>query len=545
MTGGLALAAGWFGPVPAACAETPLKQPNIVLLFADDISARELPVYRSSVWSDPLRKTTSDPAVRATTPVLDRLAHEGCWITTAWAATVCRPSRAMIMTGRYAHQQKWWNNRDIGVAYDDEGKLRSWPVYESSPLLLSHVTSGAGYGTFWAGKFHLSGDYEKFGFDEAVFTPGLLTDTGNTATDFKLTYKKVKGKRTLINQDTGEPVNTYAQDSWYFNPHVLLMNHPSAPDQTVWWPNTPESKKAFGLNTYGPDVELKFTFDFMDRMHAQDKPFFIYHASHLGHDAFNWFDPDEESKWPQTPKIVWDGERYTRGEPNITGDDGVYDTHGSLSDYGLHSHINYLDYQVWLYTQKLEAMGELDNTVFVFTADNGTGGYGKNTSEQQRGCHVPMIIYAPGMTKQGRQDVMVSIADMLPTFADLAGFEIPADYDVDGQSLVPFLFTDKPIHRDWVYSYRGPEQIVRTPTMLRDGRHKWWDVREEPEDLTSFPGFSPDQITAPDRRAEKTQLEEVLSRYDLYDQVHDAPGVPPQPPIKGKGRPYYRGPGKK
>ena len=75
-------------------------KPNIVILYADDISARELPVYGSTVWSDPYRQNSSDPACRAKTPVLDRLAEEGCWIKTAWAATVCNPSRAMMMTGR-------------------------------------------------------------------------------------------------------------------------------------------------------------------------------------------------------------------------------------------------------------------------------------------------------------------------------------------------------------------------------------------------------------------------------------------------------------
>jgi len=99
----------------------------------------------------------------------------------------------------------------------------------------------------------------------------------------------------------------------------------------------------------------------------------------------------------------------------VTGDKGVYDTHGTVTESGIHTHINYIDYQVWLYLEKLKKMGIANNTVIIVTADNGTGGYGKNSGDRQKGCHVPMIIYAPGMTKHGEQDVLVSLADVLPT----------------------------------------------------------------------------------------------------------------------------------
>lgn len=90
-----------------------LKKPNIVVVFADDISAREIPVYGSSVWSKPPQGgNSSDERYRARTPVLDKLANTGVWIKTAWASTVCMPSRAMMMTGRYGHVHKWWNNKD-------------------------------------------------------------------------------------------------------------------------------------------------------------------------------------------------------------------------------------------------------------------------------------------------------------------------------------------------------------------------------------------------------------------------------------------------
>lgn len=520
----------------AAIAVHATDRPNIVIFFADDISARELPVYGSSVWSDPYRENTSDPEYRAKTPVMAKLAAEGCWISTAWAATVCNPSRAMMLSGRYAYITKWWNNKDKGHGPDENGDVSgTWPVYMSSPLLLGHAAQKMGYGTFWAGKTQMAGSYERHGFDEGCFTPGGLSEKDNPHTDFKHEYKMIDGKRRLINVDTGDPCETYIQHGWYWYPHVKLLNHPSAPDEYAWWPNTPEAKKEFGLTTYGPDVELEFVFDFMERTHEEGKPFFIYHTTHLGHDAFNWFDPDDESSWPGTPKIEWDGKKYTRQEPKVTGDNGVYDTHNSITGSGIHNHVNYIDYQVWQYLQKFRELGVEDNTVFIFTADNGTGGYGKNKGIQQRGCHVPLIIYSPGMTKQGEQDILVSLADILPTMADLIGFEFPEDYKLDGKSLVPYLFGDEKVHREWLYTFRGPEQLVRGDRLLKDGNDDWWDITNDPEDLTSYKEVSDWQDVPESLRNEKQVLIEVLPEYDLYYDAYNAPGITYEP---GK-RPWY------
>lgn len=509
-----------------------LDRPNIILVYADDISARELPVYGSSVWSPPLRGDTSDPAYRANTPVLDQLAEDGCWITTAWAATVCNPSRAMMLSGRYAHLHKWWNNKDKGAAFNAQGKLTTWPVYESSPLLIGHVAQQAGYGTFWAGKTQMAGSYAKHGFDEGCFTPGMLADNDNPYTDFKHEYRSIDGEKTLVNVDTGEPADTYWQHGWYWFPHVKLMNHPAARGELVWWPNTPEARKRFGLHTYGPDVELEFAFDFMDRKHAEGQPFFVYHTTHLGHDAFDWFDPDSESSWPGTPMVQWDGTKYTRTKPRVTGDRGVYDTHGTVTGPGIHHHINYLDYQMWRYRRKLEDLGIANNTVIMFCADNGTGGYGKNSGDRQKGCHVPMIIYAPGMTKHGEQDVLMTMADILPTMADLVDFEIPSDYELNGRSLSPFLFTDRKEHRAWIYAHRGPEQLIRGTRVLKDGRDTWWDVAKIPPDLTSYPKITDWSTVSTAHREERDTLLGILPRFDLYFDEYNAPGVPPQPEKK-------------
>ncbi|MEM6885854.1 MAG: sulfatase-like hydrolase/transferase, partial [Verrucomicrobiota bacterium] len=306
------------------------SKPNIIVYFTDDISAREIPTYGSAVWSDNLTgKDSTNPAHRAFTPVLDRMAQEGIWITNAWAATICNPSRAMMMTGRYAHRTKWWHNGDRGVYKDPNGKWTTWPVFESSPLLISHIASQAGYRTYWGGKTQMAGGFEEHGFDEGCFTPGNWEHLDNPFTDFRLLFEQRDGKRVLFNDDTGEEVNTYKQHGWNFFPHVKVMNHPANPGEVVWWPNTAEAKAEYSINTYGADVEQELALDFMERSQNAGKPFFVYHTTHLGHDAFDWLNPkaDRTYKWPGTPVVEWDGEKYSRKPVKITGDKGVYETH--------------------------------------------------------------------------------------------------------------------------------------------------------------------------------------------------------------------------
>lgn len=499
---------------------------NIIMVFADDISARELPVYGSNVWTDPKGKNTTDLKYLAQTPVLDKLAKDGCWITQTWAATVCSPSRAMMMTGRYAHQHKWWTNGDLGTTINEKGQRRAWPLYESSPLLIGHVAQKAGYGTYWAGKTQMKGsDLQKFGFDEACFTPGEQGAPDNPFTDFVLKpIGSYNGPQ--MNMDSGALVeNSFGQFGWYWKPHVRLMNYPGA-EPLSWWPNTPESIASFGVNTFGPDKELDFIFEYMDRQHAKKKPFFIYHTTHLGHGAFDWL--VGESNWTPTPKVQWDGAKYTRTEPNITGAKGVYDLNNSISEPGIHKHLEYLDYQMWLYQQKMDELGIAENTVLIFCADNGTSKYGKHSPDRQKGCHVPLMMYAPGMTKQGRQDILVNLSDFLPTIADITGYQLPPEYEVDGKSLWPYLMTDESEHRDWVYSYRGPMQLVRGDHLMLDGNGAWWDVTREPDDLISYRQIKDWGTVLEVQREEREALMRTIRPYDLHASAHDAPGIPPE-----------------
>jgi arylsulfatase A-like enzyme len=119
----------------------------------------------------------------------------------------------------------------------------------------------------------------------------------------------------------------------------------------------------------------------------------------------------------------------------------------------------------------------------------------------------------------------VNLSDILPTVADLAGVKLPAGYEIDGESLVPFLFTGKPEHREWIYSYQGPSQLIRGKHVMKDGRNKWWDVAGNPEDLISYQEIKEWGAVSEVHRDERERLLKILPGYDLHEREHDAPGV--------------------
>ncbi len=506
------------------------ERPNIVVLLADDISAREFPIYKSDTWADNKGGNTQDMKFRAKTPVMESLVDKSCVLSTCWSATVSMPTRAQLMTGRFAHIQKWWHNGDQGRYLNAEGKQETWPLYESSEYMIGKVAQKGGYATCWSGKTqmaHTDTNINDYGFDEGLYTPGDLSNF-SPLTDFVMYKQKGAAPKHYVVKDSGKEVNTYLQVSYYWQPSVMAVNTPENTKKNTMepWPFGDEDKKRYGLTTYGPDVEQNYIFDFMERKQKEGKPFFVYHTTHLGHDAYNFINPENEAKWPQTPKVEWTGKKYIRTEPKITGDKGVYDTHGTLSEVGMGAHVTYLDYLIWRYLEKFKEMGIDKNTIFIITADNGTSGYGKGSHISQRGTHVPFIVYAPclNIKKKGMQTALGNLADINPTIAEIVGVDYPKGYEVSGESLIPYLTTDKKTHRDWSYGYKSNYQMIRGDYVLCDGKGTWYDVTATPSDLISFPVITDWSKMSSEHKAERDELKEVMKRFDLHQSAHDGPG---------------------
>ncbi|MFD2256542.1 sulfatase-like hydrolase/transferase [Luteolibacter algae] len=485
------------------------ERPNVILIVADDISAREFPFYGSSKWSD---------GRRARTPMMDRLAKEGCFVETMWAATICKPSRVSLLTGTYAHQNKYWDNGHIGVDC-----RTTYSAYESAPITLGNMSRDAGYANLWVSKNHVSsgGDVLSMGFNEAVFNPGepARHPAWNPfGTPDKNPYPLFR---------TSDPKD-WDHESFFFWPEMQLINHPDHPSEPFKFEKTK-------INDYAPDLEMQHVFNFIDRSRTAEKPFFVLHTPHLGHLAKDSSDPEFKTVWPGTPVIEWKDGGYVRKEPKfIKRADGGYDK-VNITPNGLAYHIEYLDYQIWQYVTRLEELGELENTVIIFSADNGTqdnaGRYGKGKVISQQGQHVPLLIYAPGVNGfvKGRQAICSDFTDILPTLAEIMHFEFPADYEkLDGKSLWPYLTGKTDQHRDYIYSMRLEAQMIRNNKVMRDGYGTWYDVNKRAGDYNSFATL--DSLPEGEYKnvllAEKAKLEPELAKYNLYDVDSEAP-LPP------------------
>jgi len=180
---------------------------------------------------------------------------------------------------------------------------------------------------------------------------------------------------------------------------------------------------------YGPDVFCDFILDFMEE--KKDQPFLVYYPMVLVHNPFT---PTPDSPEWRDPDMRYPMKRH-EGDSSFFPD-----------------MVNYMDKVVGRLVQKVDELGLRENTVIMFTGDNGTttniftrmtdgdivqGGKGSMTD---RGTHVPFIVSWPGTSPVGQTlDDLVDFSDMLPTICDLAGAKVPDSLDIDGRSFLPRL----------------------------------------------------------------------------------------------------------
>ena len=276
---------------------------------------------------------------------------------------------------------------------------------------------------------------------------------------------------------------------------------------------------------YGPDIMSDFVCDFIER--HQDEPFFVYYPSVLVHDPFVPT-PDTIGDAPRTQAANHPPKSMAAQKENFV------------------AMVHYLDKIVGKIVAKLEAVGQLENTIILFTADNGThpsitsGWNGQNIrggkgSTTDMGTHVPLIASWKGHSPKGAVlDDLIDFTDFYATFAEAAGMGLGADDPIDGRSFFPLLNGEKSHPRDWVLMHYQPywgerpgSQYVRDERfkLYRDGR--FFNV---PNDLKEVADLSKGQAGERGETA-RAQLVQVLE------------SAPPAPLVEGgnrvKNRPVY------
>ena len=191
---------------------------------------------------------------------------------------------------------------------------------------------------------------------------------------------------------------------------------------------------------YGPDIFVDFLLDFMET--NQRRPFFAYYPMTLPHQPF--VEPPDASC------------ELDEGDPQCPYEKMVAR----------------VDHNVGRIYDKLRTLGLLDNTLLLFTTDNGTprsivselGGetiYGGKAMTTDGGTRVPLVAHVPGQSEGRIVDDLVDIVDILPTVAEAAGIELPSDQTFDGVSFWEQLQGNEGTSREWIYTYYWPQPYKR------------------------------------------------------------------------------------
>ncbi len=232
-----------------------------------------------------------------------------------------------------------------------------------------------------------------------------------------------------------------------FDRHCLW--HLDGRDIRYWAPRlvTDGVVKKHSNKVYGPDVINDFALKFIEKNRAG--PFFLYYPMCLTH----WpFDPTPDSKEGGSKK------KY------VPYNDGGQKSHEYFPDM-----VTYMDKLVGKLASKLDELGIRENTLILYTGDNGTARDiqgtlkdgrkvgGKKGSMTDDGTKVALIASWKGTVKPGTtSDTLIDLTDFLPTIAEAAGTPMPTKHPIDGKSFLPVLLGTKQKVRDWIFCHYNP-----------------------------------------------------------------------------------------
>ncbi len=418
LTAGCATDRPTNGPVPGEQIAWPAR-PNVIYILADDLGYGDLGSYGQT---------------KIATPHLDALADAGLRFTDHYAgATVCAPSRCVLMTGKHTGRCFMRGN------YHDRatGYTLAMPADEPS---LPRLLKDAGYATACIGKWGLgppdsTSDPNSFGFD---FFYGFI-DQRHAHNHFP-DYLWRDGKKEL----TGNIMTDQSRLSPIGNGVAV--------------------KRV----AYANDLFFKESSRWIDQQARVNKPFFLYLAMTV---------PHTNSGAHRVLQHIPEGDRPQRGQE--VPDLGPYaDKDWPGPSKGTAAMITRFDEQIGELVAQLTGLGIAENTLIIFTSDNGPHAAGGNDPGffdsngplrgikrdlYEGGIRAPMIAYWPGTVRPGVTGHVSSFQDVLPTLADLVGADDPPG--ITGISFEPLLIgkDGQPRHKYlyWEFFEQQGKQAVR------------------------------------------------------------------------------------
>ena len=417
-------------------------RPNFIYIMTDDHAAHMLSAYGSAI---------------ASTPNLDRIAEGGMLFENAFVTnSLCAPSRAVLLSGKYSHKNGQLSNRD---------------TFDGSQQTFPKLMREAGYETALIGKWHLKSEPTGFDYWKVLPGQGRYHDP-----EFIEMGKRVRHEGYVTDLIT-DFVLQWLENRPEDRPFLLLYHHkaPHGP----WEPDEKHGAMFAGETIAEP---AHFDDDFSNRASAA---------------AASESDLEPElaaryTRWgsPPPPELdalgrkKWVYQRYVKDYMRVVA--SVDDNVGRLLDH-------------------LDRSGLAANTVLIYTSDNGmfVGDHGLFDKRfmYEEPLRVPLLVrYPPMIQPGGRTEAMALNLDFAPTILDLAGIPVPDD--MQGRSLRPVL--DGGVPGNWrksayyhYYEYPSSHNVyphygVRTERYKLIRYYKpvdeWemFDLQEDPLELRSI-----------------------------------------------------------
>jgi arylsulfatase B len=430
-----------------ACSQEPPTQavaPNILLIIGDDMGVETLASY--GVGENPAKTAT-----------LDRLAAEGVQFTNFWSQPVCSPTRATMLTGRYAFRT------GVGRPGGEGDKGGHFPDAPERPASAPfEVPRGVG---------RRRGDNWNLPPDEYTLPMAIKTESS-------LNYATAAiGKWHLADNRNG----------WDEHPNKVGFDHFSG--RIFGWPasyyawNKLIDGKFVGTTGYSPN---EFANDALRWIEEQGgRPWFLWYAFNLPHAPLH-----------MPPKDLWQAD-HSDVDPKAEI--------GGASQPHFHAMMEAMDTEIGKLLDSL-APEVRDNTYVIFMGDNGTDRSsvsapfrptGAKGSVYQGGVNVPLIVSGPGVSRGASSDAMVNSTDMFSTIIEMAGISVdevlPDGVTIDAVSFLPYLSDpDAESRREWLYAdyFDGNFDGVETANYaMRNQRYKLLRIGgvEELYDLVEDP----------------------------------------------------------
>ncbi|HEX7378314.1 MAG TPA: sulfatase [Pirellulales bacterium] len=498
--------------VCAAAQAANTQRPNIVFIFSDDHAYQSISAYGHKLNH---------------TPNIDRIAQGGmrfdrCLVTNS----ICGPSRAVILTGKYSHLNGFYNNTNN--------------VFDGSQTTFPKLLRQAGYQTAIVGKWHLVSD--PTGFDYWEILPGQGQYYNPPMIRNGRRVKHTGYVTDIITDRSLEWLKGRDKDK----PFLLMCQH-KAPHRE-WEPNTkylkdeydreyPEPETLFddysgrGLAEKTQDMTIAKTITQRDT--KLETPKTLTPEQRQAWDAY--YEPRNrafmEAKLEGRDLVRWKYQRYMHDYLACIA--SVDESVGRLLDY-------------------LKEAGLEENTIVVYSSDQGFylgehGWFDKRWIFEES-LRTPLLVRWPGVTKPGSvNDDLVSNLDFAETFLEAAG--VPAPAEMQGSSLAKVLAGQTP--DDWrkslyyqYYEYPGPHSVRRHYGVVTD-RYKlvyfyepdvnYWELfdrQADPRELKSVFGEA-------EYADVQKQLEEELAR--LRDVLKLPEHDPPEADIKPRKQAVKKG----